>query len=146
MAIIDSEAIVKEILTEAVEKVKPQVSQIIETAVNDFYGAASPGNYGRTGGLANINKPPSESWTDHSVTLTYTFSSGDISVNSWESPWGITYPGSTEHAFDKAYDEGLHGGPKPLGGGSSGFWTWDRTQQSTPLGELIMQGIDSISI
>ena len=143
--VIDVKAINKEILTEAVNKIKPQMHDIIEASVLGFYASASPGNYARTIGLHNINKPPAESWTDNSVTLTYTFSSGDISVNSWESPWGTTYSGDPEKAFDKAYDEGYHGGPKPLHGLGNG-WFWDATQQSTPIGDLIWQYIDTITI
>lgn len=140
--IIDKKELFKEVLTDAVNKIKPQMSEIINAAVMNFYASASPGTYERTLSVFNINKPPAEYWGAKSVRLTYTFSSGDISVNSWDSPWGVHYPGNAEIAFDKAYDEGYHGGPKP----SKGGWTWSMTQKSDPIGETIWQLIDTIEI
>ena len=138
-----SEAELKQILETTVKEVKAQMKNVIKSAVDTFYGSASPGTYSRTMGLQNIlvNDEPDEAWDYDKVFLTYHFSSDNVSVNPWLSPWGIEYGGNPEYAFMKAYDEGYHGGPKPI---RPGGWTWEYTQKSDPIYNLIMAGVSSI--
>lgn len=144
------EAIIKEVLQDAVEKVKPQVKEAILAAAQGFYAGASQGTYSRTLSILNIaNTEPTESWDSNSVTLSYTFDSSEISVNPWKAPWrNEPYEGDPEIAFGVAYDVGYHGGPRPVyvNKRRTGDWTWERTAQSTPIGELIWEYIDNITL
>ena len=141
-----TEADIKAILKPKVDEIKGKMDGIVKDAVSTFYGSGSSGSYSRTGGLQNIltNNAPDEQWDADGVTLTYHFSSDGVSVNSWDSPWGITYPGNPEIAFGVAFDVGYHGGPKPYRNNGEAGWTWAYTQQSDPIYDLIMQGVNSL--
>ena len=149
--IIDLTKVKKDILQENVNIVKAKVHDALSSAVESYYSSASPGTYGRTNSFSNFaNVVPTESWSEDSVSLTFTFDSGMVSVNSWNAPWGTTYPGDSEQAFTKAYDFGLHGGPKPVWNSHTGYnfgsWTWGSTQMSEPLGRAIERSLLSIEI
>lgn len=134
---------IKKILQPVVENIKSQMPGIITDAVSTWYGAAGPGSYNRAGGLNILSSvQPSEEWSDTRCTLTWTFDDS-IAVNPWEAPWDITYPGNGEQAMDKAFNKGLHGGPRPWG---SFGWTWNGVPGSTPIHDLIINGVKGISI
>lgn len=138
-----TESEMRSILEPIVASIKEQMVEVNKNAVETFYASASPGTYSRTMGLQNICLgEPDEEWDYDKCRLTYHYSSSGVDVNPWLSPWGIEYGGNPEIAFTKAYDEGYHGGPKPLGDG----WTWSMTQQSDPIYNLLISGISSITI
>ena len=146
---------VRPILEQAVEKIKTQMVEINKNAVDNFYSVGS-GSYNRTESFFNVvNHDPDESYSDTECTLVYKYSSSDVSVNPWESPWGITYPGNPEYAFISGFEHGFHGGPKPTTIESlydfqniktKGGWTWARTKKTTSISDLIDEGINSITL
>ena len=137
-----SSADIKQILQESVDKIKGEMKLINFTAISLFYSGGPAGSYNRVPGFFSLDKDPEESWEDKGVILTYTYSAGDVSVNSWDAPWGVTYPGSSEWAFDTGFVHGIHGGPRPAAFG----WTWNGVAKSASPWETIVSLADSISI
>ena len=146
---------IRQILEPIVDKVKSQMVDINNSAVEQFYGTSS-GSYGRTGSFSNVvQREPQIEYSGNGCTLTYTYSSSDVAVNSWSSSWGITYPGNPEYAFISGFEHGSHGGPKPTTIESlydfqniktKGGWTWAKTNVTTPIIELIEQGMNNLDI
>lgn len=118
------------------------MKQVNKSAVEAFYSEPH-GSYDRTDSFFEVvSHEPDEKYTDNSCILTYTYSASDVTVNPWEAPWGKTYEGKPEKAFETAFEHGLHGGPRPTRGG----WSWQPVNKSTPIIELIDRGIEEIEI
>lgn len=128
-------------VSQTAEEIKQQMQEINKQAAANFYGGGSAGTYSRTGGFDNLGANPEESGSGKTITLTYKYSASDLSVNGWDSPWGISYPGSPDWAFDTGFVHGVHGGPRPSG---LGGWSWNGVSQSTPIWEMIVEGINSL--
>lgn len=135
--------IIKLALEEQVNKIKEEIPAAIGGAVAEWYGSGGPGSYDRVFGFDSFAEvEPEERW--HGIEgcdLVYTFTSGTVGVNSWEAPWGTTYPGDSGHAFDKAVNYGVHGGPRPNGAGG---WSFANVPTSTPISDLIVEYINGI--
>lgn len=141
-----NDKVVKVKMQEIAEKIKPQIKSKFQGAINEFY-AVDSGGYNRTMSFLDTIKDPSESYSDMTLTLTYTFSSDDVSVNSWDAPWGITYDGNPEIAFATAFGVGYHGGPKPVGDSiGKKHWTWAITRRTTPIALLLLRSLDSLIV
>ena len=133
---------IKELLKDAVEKIKSQMKQINTNAVQEFYSAPHP-SYNRTGSFSTVvAHEPKEEYSDDGCLLTYRYSSSDVSVNPWLSPWGKEYDGNPEIAFSTAFNEGYHGGPRPAKGG----WSWANVTKTDPIIELIERGMENLDV
>ena len=133
---------IKKLLEDTVKSIKQQMKEVNTNAVKEFYSAPHP-TYDRTNSFFTVvSHDPKEEYFDNGCLLTYKFSSSDVSVNPWASPWGKTYDGNPEIAFFTAFQDGYHGGPRPVKGG----WSWDRTTKTESIMDLIQDGIDNLDI
>ena len=132
---------IKKIVKPYVDEIKVKMKKINRNAVEDFYSAPHP-TYNRTDSFFNVvNHDPDEDYYSDGCLLTYKYSSGDVTVNQWDSPWGISYEGNPEIAFSTAFYSGLHGGPRPNG---KGGWSFNKTNITDPILDLIQEGIDGL--
>ena len=136
-----SDVEIKKILEDKADEIKEKVKKISQEAADDFYGVGSSASYERTNGFLELGENPKETLSGNTLTLTFTYKASDLSVNEWDSPWGIHYPGEPDWAFDTGFVHGLHGGPRPAGRGK---WTWNGVQKSTPIWDIITQKIYSL--
>ena len=141
---------IRQILEDVVKKIKVQMKVVHRTAIKAFYSSPHP-SYRRTNSFFDVvSHEPEEEYDDNGCLLTYRYSSSDVTVNNWRSPWGIQYPGEPEHAFTTAFEYGFHGGPTPINqfgdSPSEGGWTWEHTRKTTPIMDLIQQGINRLEL
>lgn len=157
-----SDVEIKEILENKANEIKEKVIKITKEAANEFYAASSsslsPENvsnidfleksgisvytgYERTYGFLYLGENPQEKLKGNTLTLTFIYKASDLSVNEWNSPWGVYYPGSPEWAFDTGFVHGLHGGPRPT---RKGKWTWNGVPKSMPIWDIIKEKITTL--
>lgn len=162
---------IRVIVQSTADEIKEQMRVVNESAAQDFYDADIGGGgvhpdavsnleyiersvgsginprysgYERTGGFKNLGKMPVEKQIGNKIELTYKYTADDLTVNEWDSPWGIHYPGEPQWAFDTGFVHGLHGGPRPHKTSGGIKWSWSGVPQSTPIWELIVQGVKSL--
>lgn len=109
-----------------------------QTAIAVFYGSADSGTYTRAGGFSGLGMKPKEKKYNGTITLTYDYSASEVTVNPWDAPWGKSYPGDPNWAFDTGFVHGLHGGPRPSHMG----WTWNGVTQTDSPFDFIVNSID----
>lgn len=131
---------IQKMLEPIVNDIKAQMDVINRNAIDAFYERPS-GTYGRVPGFYSLCVQPKEIKKKRGIDLVYTYSASDVSVNSWQSPWGIEYPGDSGWAFDTGFVHGYHGGPRPDGKNS---WTWEHTLKTKSPWDIIAEGIDNL--
>ena len=130
---------IKEILSKRSKEVQEKMKEINKQAMDAFYSVNNK-TYNRTNGFFQLGEKPIEKIEGNKLTLTYVYSASDLTVNKWLSWWGVEYDGDPEWAFDTGFINGYHGGPRPVRGG----WTWASTKQSTPILDIILDGVRSL--
>lgn len=132
-----SDAMIEAMVKSTADEIKQQMQAINKNAANNFYSVDS-GTYDRTGGFSMLGEQPEEKKSGKKIILTYKYRASDLTVNEWDSPWGVHYTGSPDLAFETGFIHGLHGGPRPAGMGS---WSWSNVKQSEPIWEIIAAGV-----